>query len=409
VSVKVLQVVPTYTPAWRHGGPIGAVHGLAKALVEQGHEVTVYTTNVHGDEVLQVPVGQPVDIDGVDVRYFGVSWPRRLYRSPGMGHALARGVRGFDVVHVHSVFLWPGFAVARSAGRACVPYLVSPHGMLVRELVRRRGRWRKLIWLHLVERRNLAGAAGIHVASLLEWADIKEFGLPLPRVVEVPFGVDTEPFGPDEEARISTSVRAILDRPPFVLYLGRINWKKGLDRLIAALAHCPGARLVVAGNDEEAYRAVLERMALESGVAERIVFPGPVLGADKAALLHRASALVLPSYSENFGVVVVEAMAAGCPVVVTPQVGLAPTVEEVGAGVVTDGDPLVLGKALRELLADPERRVEMGRNGIRAVGDRFAWPVVARRMAAAYQELIGPPPNPAAVRKERPATGRGAP
>jgi len=124
--VRILHVVPTYLPAWRHGGPILAVHGLAKALVARGHEVTVFTTDIHGAGRLDVPLATPVGIDGVTVWYFPVATPRRLYRSPAMGVALGRRMLATDLVHLHSVFLWPTYAAARAAERAGVPYLLAP-------------------------------------------------------------------------------------------------------------------------------------------------------------------------------------------------------------------------------------------------------------------------------------------
>ncbi len=373
--MRLLHVVPTYVPAWRHGGPILAVHGLCKALAARGHAVTVLTTDVHGDGRLDVPLAEPVTVDGVEVWYFPVRWPRRLYVSPALGRA-ARGLaRGFDVIHLHSVFLWPTSAAARAAQRAGVPYVVSPRGMLVPDLIARRGRWRKRAWMLLAERRTLARAAALHATSDLEAAEAGRLGLRLPPVFVVPNGVEIPPGD------------ATAPREPFLLFLGRVSWKKGLDRLIPALVHCPGVELRIAGNDEEGLRPELERLAGEAGVAGRVVFLGPVAGDEKASLLRRAAVFVLPSRSENFGNAVLEAMAAGCPVAVTPEVGLAETVRETGAGIVVMGDPVRLGEALRDLLADPVRREEMGGRGARAAADRFGWPAVAREMETAYRRL----------------------
>jgi glycosyltransferase involved in cell wall biosynthesis len=371
--VKILHVVPTYVPAWRHGGPILAVHGLCKALVARGHEVTVFTTDVNGDERLDVPLAQPVPVDGVLVWYFPVRSARTSW-SPAMGRALTERTAGFDLVHLHSVFLWPTSAAARAAERAGVPYVLSPRGMLVPELLAQRGRLRKATWMLLAERRTIERAAALHVTSELEAAEAARLGLPLPPAFVIPNGVDFEPDGVPQK------------REPFLLFLGRVSWKKGLDRLVPALAHVPGVHLKVAGNDEEGLQPELERLAESAGVGLRISFLGPVHGEEKASLLSRAALLVLPSYSENFGNVVLEAMAAGCPVAVTPEVGLAETVRETGAGIVADGDPARLGEALRDLLADPARREEMGRRGRRAA-ERFSWPAVAAEMEAAYRRI----------------------
>jgi glycosyltransferase involved in cell wall biosynthesis len=389
--VRLLHVVPTYLEAWRHGGPARSVHGLCKALAARGHQVTVFTTDVHGATTLEVPRSQPVQVEGVTVWYFPVAFPRRLYRSPALGAALAQQLEegeSFDLVHLHSVFLWPTAAAARSAERAGVPYLVAPRGMLVGDLLLRRGRLRKRLWIRWVERRTLERAAGLHATSDLEAEEAGRLGLPLPAVHVVANGVDVERWDAARETEVAPPVRDALARRPLLLFLGRLSWKKGLDRLVAALAQVPGATLAVAGNDEEGCRARLERQAAAAGVDRRIVYLGPVHGGDKAALLHGADLLVLPSYSENFGNVVLEAMAAGLPVVVTPQVGLAEVVKEHGAGVVAPGHPPLLAAELRRLLADREGRQEMGKRGKEAATQRFGWESVAARMEQVYAEIL---------------------
>ena len=129
---------------------------------------------------------------------------------------------------------------------------------------------------------------------------------------------------------------------------------------------------------------VLRKLAQDSGVADRVRFLGAVHGAEKAALLQRTAALVLPSRSENFGNVVLEAWAAGRPVAVTPEVGLAAAVRETGGGIVAEGE---LGAALCDLLADPARLDAMGRRGEAAVRARFGWTAVAGAMEAIYARV----------------------
>jgi glycosyltransferase involved in cell wall biosynthesis len=358
--VKILHVVPTYFPARRYGGPIVAVHGLCKALVARGHEVHVLTTNVDGDATLDVPTDRIVDVDGVQVRYFPSPFPR-LYWSPEMRRAL-RGVREYDVVHSHAVYLWPGVAAARAARAAGVPYVISPRGMLVPELIRQKSRAMKTLWLQLVERRGFAHAAAIHFTSRLEWEDAQRVGIPLPSPAVIPNGVDLPPR-PDVPRDERT-----------LLFLGRVNWKKGLERVIAELPRL-GARLVVAGNDEENLTPRLR--ALAESVGADVDFVGPVYGAAKDELLARATLFVLVSDSENFGNAVLEALAMETPAVLSTGVGLADDVVSAGAGVIgLDGVPA--------LLDDAGARAEMGRLGRALVESRFAWPIVAKEMEELY-------------------------
>jgi glycosyltransferase involved in cell wall biosynthesis len=301
-------------------------------------------------------------LDGVRIRYFASTF-RRLYVSPAMKRAL-REAGDFDLAHNHSVFLWPTTASARAAARAHVPYVISPRGMLVPELIERKSRLVKRAWIRWIERRNFAHATAIHFTSQREWDDARAIDIPLPRPVIVPNGIDLvpRPGVPRDRATI--------------VYLGRINWKKGLERLIEAMPR--DAKLVIAGNDEENLTPKLRELARGRDVE----FPGPLYGDAKWELLARASIFALPSLSENFGNAVVEAMMMSTPVVVTPEVGVASDVEAAGSGIVTHD----FANAIPQLLREPR---DYGEKGRALVERKFTWPVVAERMEEAYRCSIG--------------------
>jgi glycosyltransferase involved in cell wall biosynthesis len=174
----------------------------------------------------------------------------------------------------------------------------------------------------------------------------------------------------------------------FVLFLGRIEWKKGLDRLIDALVLTPQTRLVIAGNDEHGFERVLEARAIAKGVESRLRFVGPVFGADKNALLAAAKVLALTSYSENFGNVVLEALASGSPVLLTPEVGLAPAVVNADVGEVVEGDAAAIASALDRLMRD-DAHTDAMRARRRAFAATYTWPAVAARMEMLYRKVSG--------------------
>jgi glycosyltransferase involved in cell wall biosynthesis len=382
--VKVLHVSASYLPATRYGGTIVSVHGLCQALVRRGHDVHVYTTSVDGRKNSSVPHGVPVEMDGVKVWYFESSAARRLYYAPALASTLRAQIHDFAVVHTHAIYLWPLWTAARQAHRAGVPYVVSPRGMLEKELIEQKSVLWKAALIGFFERRTLEQAAAIHVTSRREADEARAFGFDLPPMCEIPNGVDAnEPAA----TGVSGPIGAILAGGPYALYLGRINWKKGLDRLLRALTYAPQVRVVLAGNDEEGYRQILEPLAAAHDVAGRVVFAGEVRGADKAALLHHADFLVLPSYSENFGNVVLEAMLAGRAVVVTPEVGVAAVVRDANAGIVVEGDPASLGEVMARLAADPALRARLGDNGRELASTRFTWDVVAGQMEMLYSRI----------------------
>ncbi len=399
-SVNVLHVIPTYVPAWRYGGPMRSVHGLASAQAAAGDRVSVYTTNVDGPDVLDVPVAQPVRRDGVEVWYFPVAFPRRLARSPAMARALHDSISAFDVVHLHSVFLWPTVAAARVCHRIGLPYVLSPRGMLVGDLIAARGRLRKALWLALFERRTVREAAAIVVSSELEARELAALDLEAAYVEVVPNGLSADEPEANDEAGTAKLPALPADGRPLVLYLGRLSWKKGVDVAIRALVQLPDARLAVAGNDDEGLRPRLEALAAKLGIAERVTFLGEVRGPAKQALLASARVLVMPSISENFGIAALEAIAAGVPAVLSRGVGLADAVEEAGAGVVCERTPEAFAVAVTYLLAHPEVARAMGERGRRLAADRFSWPAIATSMRLVYECAI------AAARATAPAPPR---
>lgn len=333
-----------------------------------------------------MPLGRPVELEGVQVSYFPSRFLRRLYWSPAMGRALA-GVASFDVVHLHSVFLWPTWAAARAARAARVPYVLAPRGMLVPELIRSKSRWAKSAWIRSIERRNLVGAEAIHATSDVESQDLARFGWRLPRVVVIPNGVD-EPAETSGRP-ISADVSDAIAGGDYVLSLGRMVWKKGLDRLVAALPAVPKTRLILAGDDPEGYAALLSREALRLGVADRVsILPRHVEGADKEALFAGARMFAMPSLSENFGLAAVEAMRRGSPVLVTPEVGVAGLVRASGGGIVVDGNADAVSCGLDRLLGDPGALKAMGAAGQAYVSARYDWGAVAQRMEKLYASIV---------------------
>ena len=384
--MRILHVVPSYLPAVRYGGPIFAVHGLCRALAARGHHVEVFTTNVDGPNNSAVPLRRAVALDGIHVRYFPSEHFRRLYWSPPLARALDADLAGFKVVHLHSVFLWPTWAAARRARNARVPYLISPRGMLVKDLIERKNRLVKSAWLKLIEKSNLEQASAVHATSELEAQELQRFGWRLPRVATIPNGIEEiVRFG---EHQVSADVKEMAVGRPLVLFLGRISWKKGLDRLLNAFALTHLRKLAIVGPDDEKLVPRLVQRARELQIADRVRFlPRMVLGPDKEYLYRSANVFVLPSYSENFGNSVLEAMQRGVPVVITPEVGAVDIVRQSGGGLVAAGDPEPLSAAICRLAADPALARSIGEAGQRHTTAHYTWAQIAARMEGLYGSL----------------------
>jgi glycosyltransferase involved in cell wall biosynthesis len=385
--MRILHVVPTYFPAVRHGGPIFAVHGLCRALAARGHELQVFTTNRDGPGITPTPIATPVNLDGVQIRYFPIPLLRRLYWAPALGRALRHEIRKLDIVHLHTVFLWPTWAAARAARNTAVPYVLSPRGSLVKDLIARRSWLAKSAWIHLIERSNVEKAAALHLTSELERTELECFGWQLPRLAVIPNAID-EPISAN--GNIASDVEAITSEQPLVLFLGRLSWKKGLDRLLRAFAHTQSAILAVVGPDDENFAPKLVKLAAGLRIGDRVrILPRTVIGSEKERLFAAARIFVLPSYSENFGNTVLEAMRRGVPVIVTPEVGAAEIVRTSGAGLVVAGEPEPLSSAIRLLIADLSLAQSMGDAGKRHAA-RFTWDHVAMQMEDLYKSLKHP-------------------
>ncbi len=388
--MKILHVTPTYLPAVRYGGPIYSVHGLCRALVRGGHDVHVFTTSVDGPFNSPVPLMSPQTLDGVKIQYFSSSFLRRIYYSPSMKKAIRETMRNFDIIHNHSVFQWPTWESARCAARLSIPYVVSPKGMLVLDLIRRKSVLKKSVWIRFIEKNNLERASVVHLTSQIERSELLKFGFRLARLVVVPNGVDSPEEGVEPLSGLSAPVQeAMASGLPYVLFLGRLNWKKGLEKLVEAVKFFPdGVRLVIAGNDEDRYRSKIENIIRREGLSDRVVFTGPVYKNDKFTLLKNARCFALPSYSENFGNAAVEAMLCGCPVILTPEVGISNLVRESAGGILTDGSAEDLGRAVRAIFADENASRQMGERARAAAKEAYSWDVVSDQMARLYREII---------------------
>ena len=387
----VAHVTPTL--ARRTGGPAVLIVELARALGAEGVESVTYSTDMarapassSGERV--GPGDLPDGADQADIRVFPMQRPYRLAFSRPLADGLRTGPRP-DLIHIHSLFLFPQYAAFRHATRNGIPYVVSPHGALDPYL-RRRGRTRKAVNDLLWQKRMLQGARAIHLTTSEEEELTADIAPGVPRRV-VPLGVHWDRFQGGDAERFRA--RFLDGRPgPVVLFLGRLTFKKGIDILIRAMAELaaahPDALLVVAGPDDEQLEPRLARLATDLGIRERVVFTGMVQGEDRLDALRAAAVWALSSHTENFGVAVIEALAAGLPVVISPAVNVAGDIAAADAGVVAELEPQAFAREIAGLLADPA--------GASALGARAAdfargydWSAIAPRFAAMYRELAG--------------------
>lgn len=402
-KIKTLHVIPTLSP--RYGGPAKVCLEIARRLNRVGQDAMIFTTNRdYPRGTMAVPVGDPVDHQGVPVTYFPVDVPGLLI-SRQMACALARTVPNVDLVHIHGLYRFPLAAAAYYSQQFRVPYLVRPHGSLDPYLYHKRERRTlKRIYERLIEFPNLNRAALLHYTTQEEMRSAEFLKLRSPGVV-IPNGIETDDFAALPEAGQFRSKYG-LDGKKIIMHLGRVTQVKGLDILAAAFADIARRRddvvLVIAGPDIDRYASVIRAKLQGLGVERNVVFTGMLIGDEKLSALRDADIFVLPSYTENFGMAVVEAMAAGRPVVISDQVKIWREVKSGEAGLVTPCDAVEVGRALHSLLDDPVRRQRLGDAGRGVVADKFHWNVVMSQLLAGYRTALTQHAN---LQQELPMSG----
>jgi glycosyltransferase involved in cell wall biosynthesis len=361
------------------------VQDSCKVLARRGHRVELFTTNQDGSGVLPVPVDRPIEQDGYVTTYFESRGPAVYPIARGLHRALDQRISEFDVIEIHGLYLFHSFAAASVSRRRQVPYVVQPHGTLNR-YQRGQHRWRKAIYTLLVERRNLDRAAAIHYTTDQERQEAEETGIRAPGIV-VPLGVDTGRYGtPVDRDELP---RAIPRDVPLITFVGRVARKKGLEIAIDAISRVAlaglEAHLVIAGPDSDGLQDRLESEVTRLGVSRNVTFTGMLTGVNKVALLQQSHAFVLPSRDENFGIAVVEALAAGVPVIISRGVAIHREVETAGAGIVVDTTGQAVAHGLLRLLSDERRRRDMAESAKDLAGRRFSLDVMGQGLEAMYR------------------------
>ena len=323
--------------------------------------------------------------------------------SPQLAHWLRHSLRRFDIVHIHGLYRFPPTYAAWQARRQGMPFIIRPHGALDPYLYARSSTGRlgfKRLYERWFDLPNLHAADAIHYTADEERERAAFLKLRAPSFV-APNGVDWDRYR-ELPARGAFRARWGLDEAPMVLFLGRLHFKKGLDLLIPAFdalrRRVPDAQLVIAGPENDAYGEQVRGWVRERGLDAAVRFVGPLRGADVVQAYVDADVFVLPSYTENFGMTVVESLACELPVVISDQVNIHAEISGAGAGLVTRCDAGEVAQALETLLVDAGRRRAMGEAGRRLVQARFTWPAIVGALTTEYERVIA-----------RHRAGKGAP
>jgi glycosyltransferase involved in cell wall biosynthesis len=394
--MRVLKVTATYAPFLEFGGPPIKVKALAEGLVRLGHQVTVLTVDWGLEARLgsgaiagkadRSPFGWRREEHGVQAIYLPTWFRRRAFSwNPAVGRYCRARLKDFDIVHIFGLYDLLGPAVSAASRVGDIPYIVEPIGMflpIVRNFALKR------VYHALWGNRMMRDAAALVATAEQERQEMTAGGLDGGRIVLRRNGVEIPAELPPRGAvRKKLGIQA---DARVALFLGRLSAKKSPELLLQAFAKVANrgrtdTQLVYVGPNDGGIEERLRREAAQLGLNERVHFTGPLFGEEKWAAYRDADVFVLPSQNENFGNTAAEAAAAGTPVIITENCGIAPLFENDGA-VVVKHDAEELARAMARVFSDDGLRARLAAHGAEAAR-RLRWAEPVAEMEVLYEKL----------------------
>lgn len=362
---------------------------MTRALAASGHRVTVCTTDARDGR--SRASRRPDPTRGVDVRMFPnlsnrLAYHLQFFTPVGLRSYLRRAAGSFDVAHLHACHNVPGAMAAAALARAHTPYVVSPNGTA---LPIERRVLAKRVFAATAGRHVLSGAAKVLAVSDVERRQLISAGVAESRIAIVPNPIDDDEFVRPPEGSRFRAARQLGDRP-VVLFLGKLTPRKGVAGLIRAFARLPRPDpvLIVAGNDMGSGRSI-DALVRGLGLRAHVIRTGLLEGPERLDALAAADVVAYPSRDEIFGLVPLEALLSGTPVVVCDDSGCGEVIRGTGGGLtVPYGNPEALAAAIESILSAPDGWRAAARAGAARARAMFGADVVCRRLEAVYHDAI---------------------
>ena len=394
--MKILHIIPSIAPI--RGGPSQAVVEIITALRALNIEAEIVTTNDNGDELLDVPLCTKTEYQQVPVWFFPRFSPpihslREFAFSSQLTNWLWRNITSYDLVHVHAIFSYPSTIAMTIARIKKVPYICRTLGQLC-EWSLQQGYQKKQAYLSLVEKANLNGAQYLHFTTEQEQKEVSTLNLKCRNFV-LPHGVSIPPKIPDAKTQLRQQLE-VAENEPMILFLSRLHKKKGLEYLIPALGKLTDKSFafILAGNGDSEYETEVEKLLYKHNIYIRTRRVGFVQGEYKNLLLQGADMFALTSYSENFGIAVLEALAAGIPALVTPGVALATMLKQERIGYVTDLNIDATTSSIEYCLNNLPELKEKGDRAKQIIFEQYSWDKLVQKLLCLYQAIINDQPIP---------------
>ena len=387
--MRILHVVPSFAPCFAHGGVVNASYQIAKKQVEDGHDVTVYTTD-SCNERLRFEDNYNVDVDGIKVFYFknlsnNIKNKLTIDTPVSAISHIRRTIADFDIIQIHEHRHSLAIATHRYAKKNHVPYVLQAHGSVLPFFQKEK---LKDIFDRLWGFDILHDASRVFALTEVEKEQYLKMGVAEDRIEIVPLGINLDEYANLPETGNFKSRHGIDAEDRVILFLGRIHEIKGLDLLVNAFDKIrnDNVKLAIVGGDS-GFKDTLDEMIEERDLQDKVIFPGVLTGRDKIEALVDCDVFVMPSRYESFTTSGLEAMACGKPLVLTRNNHIHTWVKD-NVGLVCDFDEDDLSNCIETLLDNGELCREFGETGRKLIEDKYDWDKVSKHIESIYMSCF---------------------
>ena len=385
--MKILFVIPALGSIY--GGPSKCVLDLAEALGCQGIDLDIIATTANGSTHLNVPTQIWIKEKFYRIQYFSYLNFIDYKFSWSLTSWLFKNISNYELVHIHTLFSYPTLPAYWACQLHQIPYIMTPHGMLEPWALADKS-WKKTPYFKLIEKPALQRASTIQMLASTEASNVQQLGLRPPLVI-IPNGIYQEDFQDLPKPEIFYQQFPETRHKTLILFLGRIDPKKGLDLLAIAFekvhAQFPETHLILAGPDNINFSPTVKSYFSEVNCLDGVTFTGMLTGNLKYAALAAANIYVAPSYSEGFSVSVLEGMASGLPCVITTGCNF-PEAEIEKAALVVEIDAKKITDALLWCLVNPEEAKQIGDRSRQFIFENYTWDKIAIKLEKIYSNIL---------------------
>ena len=383
--MRILHVVPSFAPCFSHGGVVNASYQIAKSQVENGHDVSVFTTD-SCDKRLKFENNYGVDVDGIKVYYFknlsnDIKNKMTIDTPIKLPLYIRKNIKNYDIIHIHEHRHSLAIATHRYAKKNHIPYVLQAHGSVLPFFQKEK---MKEVFDRIWGFDILHDACRVFALTQVEKQQYLKMGVQENRIEIVPLGINIEEYSSLPERGLFRKRYGINDDEKLILFLGRIHEIKGLDLLIKALnkVRYPKVKLAIVGGDY-GYLDEVKRLIGEYNL-DNVIFPGVLTGSDKHSALADCDIFTMPSRYESFTTSGLEAMACEKPLVLTENNHIHDWVNNT-TGLCCEFDENQLASCFDELLNNPELCEKFGRNGRELVYKKYNWDMIEKQIENIYE------------------------